>query len=176
MGNHVWQKTTTGETSFTSFLLPTVLARESTVVPMYACLLSLFSVISMLLKEKVHINLFIIIFWQLNTIQNYLYLWNHYFADFFQFISDILMHKTFFLEKGHSSNDIHVFKSIVKTELSQCTINDDSCLLFAEALLELRVCLNCARLIARRLCASKWRAGWNHEHSSGPILALWQYS
>ena len=62
MGNHVWQKTTTGETSFTSFVLPKVLARESTVVPMYACLLSLFSVISMLLKEKIHINLFIIIF------------------------------------------------------------------------------------------------------------------
>ena len=30
--------------------------------PYVACLLSLFSVISMLLKEKVHINLFIIIF------------------------------------------------------------------------------------------------------------------
>ena len=58
----MWQKTTTGETSFTSFLLPTVLARESTVVLMYAYLLSLFSLISMRLKEKIHINLFIIIF------------------------------------------------------------------------------------------------------------------
>ena len=40
-------------------------------VTMYACLFSLFSVLSMLLKENVHINLFTIILLTIKTIQNY---------------------------------------------------------------------------------------------------------